>query len=58
MAKFTKVRVEADKAAYLILLSNGNRVSAATRHGARHEAVFEDPYPKPSYLFAAGDSAA
>ena len=57
MATFTRVRVEADKASYPILLSNGNRVDAGECGGGRHFAVWEDPYPKPSYLFAlvAGD---
>ena len=45
------VTVHADQAKYPILLSNGNRIGAGA-NGERHWATFEDPYPKPSYLFA------
>ncbi|MEI9995333.1 MAG: aminopeptidase N [Rhizomicrobium sp.] len=50
-------RIEADKAAYPILLSNGNPVDRGDLAGGRHFAVWNDPFPKPSYLFAlvAGD---
>lgn len=53
LAKFT-VRLEADKAKYPVLLSNGNKVKEGSLPGApgRHFAVFKDPFPKPSYLFA------
>ncbi|MBB4212155.1 aminopeptidase N [Rhodothalassium salexigens DSM 2132] len=56
MARY-RVRIEADASAYPVLLSNGNRVEAGTLDGGRHFAVWEDPFPKPSYLFAlvAGD---
>ena len=39
------------------LLSNGNLIEAGALPGARHFAVWHDPHPKPSYLFAmvAGD---
>ncbi len=55
-----KVRMEADKARYPVLLSNGNRVAAGEGKGGRHWAQWEDPFPKPSYLFAlvAGDLSA
>jgi len=46
------VRIEADKAAYPILLSNGNRTETGDMEGGRHYAVWVDPHPKPSYLFA------
>ncbi|HKU64861.1 MAG TPA: aminopeptidase N, partial [Rhizomicrobium sp.] len=56
------VRIEADQEQYPVLLSNGNRIqSGALASGengsARHFAVWHDPFPKPSYLFAlvAGD---
>ncbi len=49
-----KVRVEADKARFPVLLSNGNEVAKGACAGApeRHWAEFEDPFRKPSYLFA------
>ncbi len=52
-----RVRLEADKAAAPLLLSNGNPVEAGDLPGGRHFAVWDDPHPKPSYLFAlvAGD---
>lgn len=51
------VRLEGDKALYPILLSNGNMVAAGDLGGNKHYTVWEDPFPKPSYLFAlvAGD---
>jgi aminopeptidase N len=51
MARY-RCTVHADKAAYPVLLSNGNLVEAADEPGGRHRATFEDPFPKPSYLFA------
>lgn len=53
-----RVRLEADRAKYPILLSNGNLVDQGVVEGTnKHWAVWEDPFPKPSYLFAlvAGD---
>lgn len=52
-----KVRIEADKAAFPYLLSNGNRVDTGELDGGRHFVCWEDPFPKPAYLFAlvAGD---
>ncbi len=54
-----RVRLEADAARFPVLLANGNRVDAGELPGGRHYAVWEDPFPKPSYLFAlvAGDLA-
>src|SRR4051812_26573314 len=51
------VRMEADSARFPVLLSNGNRVAAGKAEDGRHWAEWEDPFPKPSYLFAlvAGD---
>jgi aminopeptidase N len=51
--------IRADKAAYPVLLSNGNLVEAGDTGGGRHFARWRDPFPKPSYLFAmvAGDLA-
>ena len=51
MARY-RVTVHADKAAYPVLLSNGNLVASADEPAGRHSASFEDPFPKPSYLFA------
>jgi aminopeptidase N len=51
--------ITADKARYPVLLSNGNLVEERDLEGGRHLAVWEDPFLKPSYLFAlvAGDLA-
>ena len=46
-------RIEADRAEAPVLLSNGNPVEAGDIPGSkRHYAVWRDPFPKPSYLFA------
>ena len=52
-----RVRMEGDAKAFPILLSNGNRVAAGESADGRHWAEWEDPFPKPCYLFAlvAGD---
>jgi aminopeptidase N len=51
------VRIEADREQYPVLLSNGNRIESGELACHRHYAVWHDPFPKPSYLFAlvAGD---
>ena len=51
------VRMEGDAGRFPILLSNGNRVARGDALNGRHWAEFEDPFPKPCYLFAlvAGD---
>ena len=56
MTIFT-VTVRADKATCPVLLSNGNLIEEKDLPGGRHVAVWSDPFPKPSYLFAlvAGD---
>jgi aminopeptidase N len=46
------VRIEADKAKYPYLLSNGNPTAKGDLEGGRHFAEWTDPHPKPSYLFA------
>jgi len=51
MARYL-VTVHADKARYPVLLSNGNRTGAGDEAAGRHWATFDDPFPKPSYLFA------
>ena len=54
-----RVRIEADRASCPALLSNGNLLATGELPGGRHWAQWEDPFPKPSYLFAlvAGDLA-
>ncbi|AJI94114.1 aminopeptidase N [Yersinia ruckeri] len=56
LARFTTTIV-ADKARYPYLLSNGNRLDQGELADGRHWVKWEDPFPKPSYLFAlvAGD---
>lgn len=52
-----RVTVRAERAACPVLLSNGNLAAAGDLPDGRHFAVWDDPFPKPSYLFAlvAGD---
>ena len=54
------VRMEGDKAAFPILLCNGNRTASGENPDGTHWAEWHDPWPKPSYLFAlvAGDLVA
>ncbi|WP_086737197.1 aminopeptidase N [Erythrobacter colymbi] len=54
------VRMEGERAAFPILLCNGNRVAAGENADGTHWAEWHDPWPKPSYLFAlvAGDLVA
>ena len=56
LAKFTTT-VIADKAENPFLLSNGNRVDEGEAENGRHWVKWQDPHPKPAYLFAlvAGD---
>ncbi len=56
MAPFS-VRLEADQKRFPVLLSNGNPVESGTAANGRHWVRWDDPFPKPSYLFAlvAGD---
>ncbi|CAL5000506.1 unnamed protein product [Urochloa decumbens] len=51
MAKYT-CRIEADKTLYPVLLSNGNLIEQGDLEGGKHYALWEDPFKKPSYLFA------
>ena len=51
MAEYT-VLIRANKAAYPVLLSNGNLVEEGELANGRHFARWHDPFPKPSYLFA------
>lgn len=45
------VRIEADES-YPTLLANGNLIESGEMENGRHYAVWVDPFPKPSYLFA------
>ncbi|MDI9350016.1 MAG: aminopeptidase N [Candidatus Symbiobacter sp.] len=47
-----RVTMEGDKNDYPVLLANGNPVSHQDLPDGRHQAVWEDPFPKPCYLFA------
>jgi aminopeptidase N len=47
-----QVTLRADKKAYPVLLSNGNLVQQGDLENGRHFAVWQDPHPKPCYLFA------
>jgi aminopeptidase N len=52
MAGYT-TRIEADRDTVPVLLANGNLVAQGEVPGStRHFAVWHDPFPKPSYLFA------
>jgi len=51
MARYTTT-VRADAKKYPVLLSNGNLKHSGSEPGDRHFATYEDPFPKPSYLFA------
>jgi aminopeptidase N len=50
LSKF-QVRIEADQEEAPVLLSNGNLIDSGGAGPGRHFAVWEDPFPKPSYLF-------
>ncbi|HCG8742310.1 TPA: aminopeptidase N [Vibrio parahaemolyticus] len=56
LAKYT-TKVIADEATYPYLLSNGNRIVQGEAENGRHWVQWQDPHPKPAYLFAlvAGD---
>ncbi len=56
MSRYT-VALTADRATCPILLSNGNPAGSGHAEGGRHWVRWEDPHPKPCYLFAlvAGD---
>lgn len=59
MARYS-TKIIADKEAFPVLLSNGNLVERGDHDAQRHYVVYEDPWRKPSYLFAlvAGDLVA
>jgi aminopeptidase N len=47
-----RVRLAGDRQRFPVLLSNGNCVETGELDDGRHFAVWDDPFPKPSYLFA------
>jgi aminopeptidase N len=51
MARYS-TSIAADKSRFPVLLANGNPVEARDLPNGRHLARWEDPFPKPSYLFA------
>ncbi|GHT94933.1 aminopeptidase N [Betaproteobacteria bacterium] len=51
MARFS-VTLEAERARCPVLLSNGNLIDEGNLANGRHYARWQDPFPKPSYLFA------
>ena len=51
MARYT-VTLRAPKADFPVLLANGNPIAQGEAPNGYHFAVWEDPFPKPSYLFA------
>ncbi len=56
MAKYT-TKIIADQKLYPVLLSNGNEIGQGILANGKHWVEWEDPFAKPSYLFAlvAGD---
>jgi aminopeptidase N len=58
LARYTTTII-ADKVEYPVLLSNGNKVAYQALENGQHSVIWEDPFKKPSYLFAlvAGDLA-
>ncbi|MDF7666477.1 aminopeptidase N [Orbaceae bacterium ESL0727] len=56
LARFS-TRITANKKRYPYLLSNGNRIAQGELDDGRHWVQWQDPFPKPAYLFAlvAGD---
>lgn len=46
------VQITADQKKYPVLLSNGNLISQKKLDNGRHQAIWKDPFKKPSYLFA------
>ena len=51
MSAYT-VTLHADKAAFPVLLANGNPVAQGDEENNRHWAKWQDPFRKPAYLFA------
>ena len=47
-----RVTMTANKSIAPVLLANGNLVESGDIEGGLHYAIWDDPFPKPSYLFA------
>ena len=47
-----RVTIRADKSRYPVLLANGNLIEQGDLSEGRHYAIWNDPFAKPSYLFA------
>ncbi|MBM9547133.1 aminopeptidase N [Leptospira sp. 201903074] len=47
-----RVTISGEESLFPVMLSNGNLVGEKQLEGGKREVVWEDPYPKPSYLFA------
>jgi aminopeptidase N len=47
-----RVTIRADKSRYPVLLANGNLIEQGELSEGRHYAIWDDPFAKPSYLFA------
>ena len=51
MTRYTTTLI-ADKERYPVLLSNGNPIDSGNSPDGKHWVCWQDPFPKPSYLFA------
>ncbi|RJG42436.1 aminopeptidase N [Motilimonas pumila] len=51
LATYT-TKITADKTKYPYLLSNGNKVASGDAGNGKHWVQWQDPFPKPCYLFA------
>ena len=47
-----KVKIIAEKTDFPVLLANGNPQKSGELADGKHFAIWDDPHPKPSYLFA------
>lgn len=47
-----RVTISGEESLFPVMLSNGNLLSEKQLEGGKREVVWEDPFPKPSYLFA------
>lgn len=47
-----EVTISAEQERYPVLLANGNLIGSGSLPEGRHYARWQDPFPKPSYLFA------